>query len=209
MNSLAKTNTPMLDFLKWYQGPDRFYHNLEHINDSLGHFNKIKHLLVNPLAVWKAIWFHDAIYSTLPNARNEELSATEARKFCKDEEERRMVTNLILVTKHSDKYPPLTTDECFMADIDLVALGAEPFQFDINSANIREEYRRYDDKTYNQGRIEILQGFLDRAIVGKLYYTSYFKDRYNEAAAMNLAREIGRLQNELGIAAQNTCINSD
>jgi predicted metal-dependent HD superfamily phosphohydrolase len=188
---------PLIKFIQWYNGPDRFYHNLEHIYDCLKKFGEIRHLLVDPISVWLAIWFHDCVYSTLPNAKNEELSAAEARRWIADESRKRGVTNLILVTKHSELYPPMTTDEMFMADIDLSSLGASLDQFDINSANIREEYRRYDDLVYNQGRIDILFGFLDRAMQEKLYYTAYFRDRYQVQAIENLTWEIDRLTNEL------------
>ena len=146
-----------------------------------------------------AIWFHDCVYSTQPNAKNEELSAVESRRWVKNEERRRVVTNLILVTKHSDLYPPMTTDECFMCDIDLTSLGAPPIQFALNSANIRKEYGYYEDAVYCEGRIAILSMFLERAKKGKLYYTAYFRDRYQEQAIVNLTMEIADLQNRLKI----------
>ena len=188
-----------LNFLKWYQGPDRFYHNLNHIYDCLDRYEEIRDLLMNQESVWNAIWFHDCVYSTLPGAKNEELSAAEARRWIPDEIMRQTVTRLILVTKHSDMYPVLTVDECFMCDIDLSALGSDPSQFDLNSENIRKEYSRYDDATYNAGRIDMLSHFLKRAMDGNLYYTAYFKERYEEQAKANLLREITRLR----------CINTD
>ena len=167
LQRLSDIQPSAIDFIRWYQNPDRHYHNLNHISECLSYFQEVLELLSDPQSVWMALWFHDCVYSTRPNANNEELSAAEARRFLKEEDRKQIVTRLILVTKHSPtKYPPLTSDECFMCDIDLVALGALPEKFDLNSTNIRQEYINYDDFIYVPARIDILQGFLDRAKSG-------------------------------------------
>ena len=191
---MAEQHLPSIEFIHWYQSPGRYYHTLNHIYECLVHFHGVKHLLLHPQLVWTAIWFHDCVYSVQPNAHNEELSAAEARHWVKNDLDRHTVTNLILVTKHSDKYPPMTTDEAFMCDIDLAILGSDPDQYATYAANIREEYRIYDDAAYNLTRIAILKGFLKKAEVDLLYYTAHFRALYGRQARENLIWEINKLE---------------
>ncbi|MBM4219060.1 MAG: hypothetical protein FJ171_05375 [Gammaproteobacteria bacterium] len=60
-----------------YQERARRYHTPHHINECIGILDRAKHGdAANPLVEF-ALWFHDAIYSTLSN-KNEERSAEAA-----------------------------------------------------------------------------------------------------------------------------------
>jgi predicted metal-dependent HD superfamily phosphohydrolase len=45
-----------------YSSPERYYHNLAHIQDSLSVFNQTSSLAAHSEEVELAIWFHDAVY---------------------------------------------------------------------------------------------------------------------------------------------------
>jgi predicted metal-dependent HD superfamily phosphohydrolase len=57
-----------------YSSPDRYYHNLTHIQDCLSVFDQTSSLVAHPKEVELAIWFHDAVYDTR-RSDNEQKSA--------------------------------------------------------------------------------------------------------------------------------------
>ena len=76
-------------------------------------------------------------------------------------------------------------------DLDLSVLGMSEDDYDTYAKQIREEYSHYSSTEYNEGRIALLQGFLQRE---RLYFTDYFYTKYESMARKNIQREIHSLQ---------------
>ena len=52
-----------------YSEPHRRYHTLQHLAECFAAFDEIADLAEHPPDVELALWFHDAIYDTEPQAR--------------------------------------------------------------------------------------------------------------------------------------------
>ncbi|UBF28044.1 hypothetical protein K9N68_09205 [Kovacikia minuta CCNUW1] len=173
-----------------YSAPNRFYHNLSHIQDCLSKFDHINALATDPAEVELAIWFHDAIYNPKRND-NEQRSAIWAKAAIAQAglhpgiAER--VSDLILATEHHTEVRG--RDAQVMVDIDLSILGSEENIFWQYDANIRKEYAWVPDPIFKQKRIEILRGFLSRS---SIYNLEEYQARFEEKARANLERAIVR-----------------
>lgn len=174
-----------------YCRPNRFFHNLEHIGWCFIHLKKAVNADVpiqNEDALRYALWFHDYIYEGT-RTDNEELSADAAYDAAirdgHTEDFARTVQSMVLATKHSDKYPPITPDEELICDIDLSTLADDNFAG--NTAAIRKEYAHVPEGIFIHERRRILQAFLDRPFI---YRTQFFRDLYEEKARANLKAAI-------------------
>jgi len=171
-----------------YTAADRHYHDIRHIEHCLREFDSVRALAQEPRALELAIWFHDVIYDGR-RQDNEEKSADFAevhlRELGADAELRRDVRELILLTRH-DRTPP-TVDGKLMVDIDLSSLGIAPEAFDANGDAIRREYPHVSDADFCRGRADLLGRFLERP---RIYYTDFFRERYERAARANLCRTL-------------------
>ncbi len=76
-------------------------------------------------------------------------------------------------------------------DLDLSILGASEDDYDGYTKQIREEYKHYSEDEYRNGRIRVMQGFLNRK---RLYFSDYFYNRYEVRARENIDREIKSLE---------------
>lgn len=171
-----------------YTEPARFYHNLAHIRDCLGHLDMHRPLAANPDAIEMAIWFHDVIYD--PRSKgNEEDSARRAWEFLGNHPLRDEVLALIIATKHSGN-PPLSPEKSLMRDIDLSILGADAPAYDAYASAIRHEYQHVPDDAYTAGRSAVLSGFLAQP---HIFTNPPFADSMEQTARKNLAAEIQRL----------------
>ncbi len=172
----------------FYESPSRFYHGVLHINQGLEEIDEIKHLLENPNELEIAWYSHDFVYSTKAN-NNEEESAEFICKLLYESavssDKISRVKRMIIATDH--KTPPKNADEKYIVDIDLSIIGKDEEKYNWYSNGIRQEYSWVPEQQYKEGRSKILQGFLERPL---LYYTDYFKDKYESQARKNLEREI-------------------
>lgn len=75
-------------------------------------------------------------------------------------------------------------------DADLAVLGADVDGYDRYTAQVREEYRRYDDDAWRQGRSAVLRDLLAR---DALYALPAARERWDARARENLRRELARL----------------
>lgn len=179
------------ELVKAYSSPDRFYHNLKHIEDCLLIFDQTKFLAAHPEEVELAIWFHDAVYDTRRND-NEQKSAEWAMSVIiqsgvgSDVAER--VFNLIHATRHTMQVSD--TDSQLMVDIDLSILGREATIFWQYEENIRKEYAWVPESLFREKRVEILQGFLDRQY---LYYHETYRAMFEQQARENLKHAVIKL----------------
>lgn len=167
------------------------YHKRLHIIDCLNEFYQIRHLIKNPDVIECAILFHDIIY-TPGSKTNEEDSAEFAEKILtkrglpKDFIEE--VKRYIVLTKHNKN--PDTEDGKYLVDIDTSIFGKDPRKYQQYAKDIRREYYTIPEKTYKEGRKNILKFFLDKE---NIFQTEHFRDKYQDQAKINLEQEISWL----------------
>jgi predicted metal-dependent HD superfamily phosphohydrolase len=170
-----------------YSGPQRHYHNLEHIFHG---FYQHRAFLGQMTPVNFFAWmYHDSVYDPLAQD-NEEQSADIFEQdnaliglaAAQSDE----VVRLILATKHLDEKNVVT-------DIDLCGLGLEPGAYDANTARIRREYMCVSDERWNEGR----RGFIQRFLAAEhLFFTPAFREAFEGLAKANLGRELAELAPE-------------
>lgn len=173
---------------KRYSEHHRYYHNLNHIEYCLKEYDN--YVLQNEYKqeIELAIWFHDLIYA--PRAKdNEEKSAEEWLTVTENIRDKNGliedVYNLILITKHNKK--PQNLEEKIIIDIDLSILGAEEAVYNSYSSSIRKEYEFIELNEYRKARRNVLDVFLQRDFI---FYTDYFKNKYEANAICNIKNEI-------------------
>ncbi len=168
-----------------YAEPHRHYHTGAHIAACLRHFDAVRGYLSDPLAVERAIFFHDAVYDT-HRTDNEAVSAECAADALKmlgvAADEIAAVRRLILVTTHPSV--PQTTDEQFMVDIDLAILGSSPAEFMAYERAIRLEYAWVADDIFHHKRGNLLRAFLRQP---KIFRTDYFRGKFEGQARENIS----------------------
>lgn len=175
-----------------YSEPRRAYHNLHHLEACLKELDGVHDQAQQPAILETALWFHDAIYDPQTTSKNEELSANWARDVLEEADAPKdlikQVRRLILLTKQH--VPDKTPDAGLMCDIDLAILGQPEECFWAYERAIRQEYGWVNENEYRQGRIRVLETFLNRK---SIYVTELFADRYEAVARSNLKASLERL----------------
>ncbi len=176
------------DLVARYNKPHRTYHNLEHIVSML---DEAEFASGGPQTFVLAIWFHDIVYQT--RAQNNEEASAEVAKLTAQhlglsETVAQWIPELIIATKHTDA--PTSYAAQLLVDLDLAILGKSQEEFDAYERAIREEYAWVPEADFRAGRAKILQSFLDRP---SIFYTEFFREKYESTARANLARSIKRL----------------
>jgi predicted metal-dependent HD superfamily phosphohydrolase len=178
------------DLAARHGGPDRHYHNLDHLAAVLDALEPASGAR-SPLALRLAAWFHDAVYDSRA-ADNEERSAALARAALADlngpESLGDEVARLVLLTR-GHATGPEDRDGQVLLDADLAILGAPADEYDRYAAAIRREYAWVAEEAYRAGRGRVLQDFLRRP---RIFQTEVRAAREEQARA-NLARELARL----------------
>lgn len=174
-----------------YTESHRAYHTLQHLAECLHHFDAVRPLARQPVAVELALWFHDVIYDTQRND-NEEASAQWAQSLLLEvgapDTMVQQVMDFIRLTTHGAE--PVDRDGALVLDIDLAILGAEPVRFAEYETQVRQEYAWVPWPAFCMGRAQILQAFLQRS---SIYRTPFFQTRFEAQARVNLAASLARL----------------
>jgi predicted metal-dependent HD superfamily phosphohydrolase len=175
-----------------YTQPNRYYHNLTHIDRLLSTIARFSTTLNDPLAVYLAAWFHDFVYD--PQAADNEIqSASAARELLPktgvDRDSIDRISALILATQ-GHQTDPSDRDRCIFLDADLAILGADPATYDLYQRSIRREYSWVADDAYRTGRIRVLESFFHR---DRLYYTDLLFDELESIACNNITTELMQL----------------
>lgn len=179
-----------------YSEPHRRYHNLSHLDQCFTEFDSIKDKLQDPLSVELALWFHDFFYDPTKKD-NEEKSAQFALDTLQQSglsiDTTLNVHRLILSTKHIN--PSDDSDEKYLNDIDMSILGQSSLVFDSFDQKIEQEFTSvYSLQAYLAGRIKFFQSVLSR---GDIFFTDFFKDKYQSVAIKNLTAKSVELENRL------------
>jgi len=179
--------------IKAYTSKDRYYHNLNHIQNFLKFITKNQNNIQIVKTLKMAVWFHDVIYDTKVQD-NEEKSALYANKSLKElhvtPEIISQVELLILATKTHESFSKNKDSEIFL-DGDLLILGSSEETFDRYAESIRKEYSWVSDEKYRVGRIKVLEDFLKR---DRIYFTDETYDKFEKYARSNIKREIKSLK---------------
>lgn len=170
-----------------YTAAERFYHNLNHIEQTLTIAAELQSLAADYPAVQLALWFHDAIYDSRA-ADNEVQSAALAHRWLANLGVPRAVSQRvqqqIMATK---SHTPTTIDEQIVVDADLAILGAEAAVYTAYSQAIRQEYAWVEPEPYRQGRSQVLRLFLQRP---RIYHTTLLYEQLETAARYNMEKEL-------------------
>ena len=177
-----------------YAERHRHYHNLNHIAYIFSLCDKHIGQITKPAVVGFAVLYHDVVYNTYHND-NEEQSAAVAEMHLQQLKVKQQliedVKTFILATK-DHKIPldfSLKNDLALFLDFDMAILASEPETYSIYSQKIRQEYGKYSDEIYNEGRKMALSKMLDAT----LFHTPQFKEMMEEKARNNMRNELGGL----------------
>lgn len=170
-----------------YTIPDRHYHNLEHIADSLGKLDAWPEPCPERSTIELAIWFHDIIQDNKRND-NEDASAALLTYFLRHHPLESEAASLILATHHKETSG--MKPEEIMCDIDLSILGSDPEKYQSYAEGIRKEYDWVPAEEFAEKRAAVLKAFLERE---NIYHTQHARQLWQEQAQINLKEEITSL----------------
>lgn len=177
-----------------YTEPNRYYHNLQHIDSCLSQWEQYPHDVQDPLSLQLAIWFHDAIYDTNRNDNEEQsaLWATEQlSQYSLDKAICTQIQKLICATDHRQEF---TNGDCsLIQDIDLTILGSSNKAYTQYTQAIRQEYQQYSDEDYRAGRSKMLKTFLSKK---EIYKTPYYQSSLEKIARKNIEHELNELSTQ-------------
>ncbi|MEV6877297.1 hypothetical protein [Amycolatopsis sp. NPDC051128] len=175
-----------------YGEPHRRYHTLDHAaavaRDSAWLADVLDLGETSRALVAVAAWTHDVVYDAKPG-EDERASAAWAREALKQaktgEAHIERVTDLILATTKHDA-PPEDALATALLDADLAILGAPPELYATYARGVREEYAKYPDDIWREGRVAVLEGLLSRT----LYRSEAARTRWASTATANLSAEL-------------------
>lgn len=184
-----------------YGGPERHYHNLDHLVHGL---TEIKAWAARTGAasadadiLRKAYWFHDAVYAQpgkgLEGAISDEEASAQLWLESTLDQAAHGVTELIRATDHFQANQIEHRLKHVMLGVDLAILGQEEEIYDTYAKAIRAEYAAVPEEQYRAKRRGALEHLCSKAEAGSLYADPYFAERYGEDALANMRREIAAL----------------
>jgi len=182
----SDTSTIFTELIEHYGEPQRYYHNLTHITECLGHLDSLELPIQSQHVIELAIWFHDVIYAT--QAKDNELQSAEffQKRAIESGIEQAIIAKvyqMIVATAHHQCAEQDLITPTFL-DIDLAILGAAPERFAEYDKAIRKEYAWVPDMVYNPKRKQILSQFLQRE---QIYFTPELRAKYEAQARKNLS----------------------
>lgn len=185
----------LLELQTAYNEPHRYYHNVTHLRGCLKLLDALRAHFQRPDEAELALWFHDAIYRSRSTS-NEADSAQWARRFVEESgmqtEVGARVAGIILASRHDTH--GLRGDTALACDIDLAILGVPAEVYNDFEQRIRREYGWVDEAAYVEGRLQVLQRFLDRPSV---YDSAVMRGLLEDGARSNLRRWVRRLSDRV------------
>lgn len=167
------------NLLTRYTEPQRYYHNLVHLDTLLELLPAKPHLEF-------AAWFHDAVYDPT-RADNEAQSALLAKQSLQRLGATppliQAVVAIILATQNHQTDNP---DTALFLDADLSILGANHKTYKAYTQAIRQEYAWVPEVLFLEQRALVLRKFLSRE---RIYQTETF-GKLEQPARENLQREL-------------------
>jgi len=188
---LAGEGFDLLD--RHYSGPGRDYHGWRHIAECLAEFDRVENLLVDPVAVELALWFHDVIY-VVGSSRNELESAglACASIMPADAELAGKVRQFIEATDYSRISSVDDPDLDYLKDIDFAAFG-KPFEgFWQDVERLRRENGEGNHPAASVRRLAFYREILNGRV--ELFRTAFFRDRLLDRAIRNIEQAVALLE---------------
>ena len=183
-----------------YNGADRHYHNLRHIETLLALAQEHAHAIADNEAIEAAIWFHDAVYDTA-KSDNEGQSAelaTELLAGLADNERLEFIVAMIRSSANhrvpGSMQAPAADDCALFLDMDLAVLGSPAEEFAAYERAVRREYHWVPAEQWRAGRSQVLRNFLARPFI---YASPQFQRSHEAAARSNLKRSLALLDDGL------------
>jgi predicted metal-dependent HD superfamily phosphohydrolase len=158
-----------------------------HLRECFEFYDSLQDLAGKTPRTEMALWFHDAVYETIPVMSNEESSANWCNHLLRDigvfENLAWKISNLILAD-HSAKLNNI--EQQVLADVDLWILAAPHERFkEYDEVQIRNEYKEIPDEIFYPARAKIMKGFLDKKYI---YYTPEIRELLEDRARENLRK---------------------
>lgn len=176
---------------KKHSEKDRYYHNLEHLQNMFSELESVKNKISNFNILSFSVFYHDVIYD-VSSKSNEEKSAEYAKirlqKLDVDKETIDEIFKQITATKAHQRSENQDTN--YLLDADLSILGKDVETYLDYTKKIRKEYSIYPDFLYKPGRKKVLQHFLE---LENIFKTDYFQKKYENQARENIEFEINLL----------------
>ena len=179
------------EIVKKYSLSNRFYHNLNHINELIGLSINYKSVINDLEVLQLSIFYHDVIYNAIKKD-NELKSAVFCKKYLEKinfpKEKINKCYNYILATKNHQSNKD--NDLNYFLDFDLSILASKSADYNNYIKQIRKEYSIFPDIIYYAGRKKVLQHFLKQK---RIYKTDEFFSNFENIARDNLNRELRNL----------------
>jgi predicted metal-dependent HD superfamily phosphohydrolase len=180
------------DLFSRYSGSSRHYHTTDHVISCLEELKQLEdaveyfELPIDFDRLKLALWYHDVMETEEDSVDylSNDLKDALLYPFLIEE-----VYDLILATK-PDRHPS-DMYQRYIKDIDVSILGKNVLVFRGYENKVRKEYFNIGNQVFCEGRINILKSFVKRK---NIYYTRYFRDRYEDAARKNIEESIKHLE---------------
>ena len=177
-----------------YRERQRRYHKIGHIEAVLVSIAALtEHEQVNDLgAIVAAVLYHDAVYEPQHPA-NERASARLARRdlIALDWADDRADAVAAMIEGTKTHLDPVSSDAAVLNDADLAILGADETEYGRYTNAVRDEYNHLDDREWNDGRVAVMQAFLDR---DSIYATTTGRGLWEASARANVSAEIASIR---------------
>jgi predicted metal-dependent HD superfamily phosphohydrolase len=191
------------DLLRRWGEAHRQYHTVSHLEAVLSVIEQHHSHAADLAAVRLAAWYHDAVYDP-QRVDNEEVSAQLAETALPSlgvpAEQVAEVARLVRLTAGHDPAPGDRNGE-LITDADLCVLAAPPEVYQAYTAAVRREYAHVPDPLFAAGRAAVLRNLLS---LSPMFRTPALRERWEEAARVNITRELAELSDEIAEFARKS-----
>lgn len=184
----------MINIIKAYSEPHRYYHNFNHISKMLINAERFNLSDKDLQTLRLAILYHDFVY--IPSSKTNEQDSVDVfmfdimnHKLLYDKtliSEGELKSQVMLMILDTIKHEPTFELSKYLIDLDLWEL-ADSEQYKINSKLIRMEYIEYSEDIYVKARINWINSMLEK---DRIYHTSSIDVGFESLARKNLKNEL-------------------
>lgn len=178
-----------------YSGQHRHYHNLSHVAHLFSLCDKFIDQVTHPAVMGFSILYHDVIYDTY-SRNNQQQSAVLAGMHLKQLNVNNTLIKNVQVFINATKDHTMSEetnlhkDLALFLDFDMAILGVDEDMYNLYSEKIRQEYAKYPDNFYKEGRKLALQKMLEAKTI---FSTDDIRQVMEENARKNIKREVSHL----------------